>query len=253
MKRAEIKPGVYAYKPGQWDYPRPVLIVANDYWRSRFRRQDGETSAFYPDTVFRRFTGGDQYPDSGLPGFDFGPAHQYGDGLGRRGDQAKMADHARRLLHQHRQRRLTADTFAGLRTAKFKAPAGLRGHLYSPAFILGEWADWFAEYQATIEDRATLAERLAAESAARVAEATKRVEALRALGLPGTLADPRESEHQSYRSGYSPPSWSGNTGEVRLSMAQVDALLSLIPDGARFVEPNVADDGWTYAEPEGQE
>lgn len=115
----------------------------------------------------------------------------------------------------------------------------------NPRFLIGEWDVVNEERQAAEELAQDMARIAQEESDARVAQATERVEALRALSLPGKIDQPQE-----FKSGGS-GTWKGNTAGVTLSLAQVDALLSLLPEGAVYVPPSDTEpDGWTYARPE---
>ena len=121
----------------------------------------------------------------------------------------------------------------------------------TPRWLKGEWAKIREEHLDAKELEANLAAQAKAASQERVAAAMQRIEGLRDLGLPGRIADAAESLSYS-----TPREWKGNTSSVSLTMAQVDALLSLIPSGARYRAPEtqpVEDDGWTYAKPEYEE
>lgn len=272
MKRSEIKPGVvYAYKPGVYDPLRPVLVLEADYWR-RTGRLFGEPEGVRP--TFRshadlteeyralgrdyrppaRFGGGDTHPDCGLLGADIEGSRNRGlrtatlaeqDGYAKQ--LAKIAKDRTGLIEKAR---VLVDGERAL-----PGPKGARVHLLNPSWMVGEWADIVEARLAEDERRRNVEDNLDAESADRVARAQKRVEALRSLGLPGEIPDAHENCLRSWRSTstwdrWKPPSYKGNTDRVVLSMRQVDALLTLIPDGAVWREEDVEEDGWTLRRPE---
>jgi hypothetical protein len=271
MKRADIKAGaVYAYKTGTYDPLRPVLVLDAAYWRRTgrsFGEPDGTEPTFQSHASLTekyraigrdykpddRFTGGDHHPDCGLLGADF--EHSRNRGLSQP-TLAAQADYAKRLTKVSPAR--TVDEARALRRPATSLPGpggGLRVHLLNPAWIVGEWAEIVESRLAEEERRTNVEDNLAAESADRVARAQKRVEALRALGLPGEVANAYEQGHVSWRASsawdrWRPPVYKGNTDRVVLSMRQVDALLSLIPDGAVWREQDVDEDGWTLRKPE---
>lgn len=127
-------------------------------------------------------------------------------------------------------------------------PQGIRALLVKPRWIEGPYEEVVeaeareAEIKASVE---AMAKQRAREVAA---EQHRRVDALEALGLPGEIYRAIVGRPSSYRS---TEAWSAHHADrVTLSLEQVDALLSLIPEGARVPEPpaEVEDDGWTYAE-----
>ena len=71
------------------------------------------------------------------------------------------------------------------------------------------------------------------------------------LGVPGPFHEYRESRRDHYGAVWEPPTFGGPSGYVRLTPEQFDALMALIPDGARVPDPDadVEDDGWTLTTP----
>jgi hypothetical protein len=271
VKRADIRAGVvYAYKPGIYDALRPVLILDAAYWARQTDRRSGESPSDVPTfkshaaiaEEYRaagrtykpddRYTGGDMYPDRGLAGLDFERSTRLND----LNAQDANANRLKALVKRHRVPGLLARFTALTRpSVALKDPKGLRAHLLNPSWITGEWDEVVGVRLAEEERRANIEAMLRAESEDRVSRAAKRVEALRALGLPGEIADAQETAGRSWRSTsawerWKPPVYHGNTGQVTLTMRQVDALLTLIPDGALWREQDVEEDGWTLSKPE---
>jgi hypothetical protein len=126
--------------------------------------------------------------------------------------------------------------------------ATVRMAAINPRFLVATWEDYTAEKE--IAETAKAMREAEAEEASqkRVAAAKARVDALRAHGIPD-LPEPREKRSISYRSDESTYDRQA-TNALRLTWEQVDALLSLIPEGAVYEPPPV--DEWEYPEPEGQ-
>lgn len=269
MKRADVKAGVvYAYRASKYDRIRPVLILDTGYWRraSRSIHHEKPEFEFVSHATLRqryldagrdykpddRFAGGDQFPDCGLAGLDWDSSI-----AGRRGSndlegRDEAGKRLQRLARSQTVPKLLA-AYAALKPGyrRFKRPADLRGHLFNPAWIIGDWDEVVSDVIDEEERRRIIEAEVKADSDDRVARAGKRVEALRALALPGEIPDAAEREVIRYGSrDWEPPVYRGNTDHVRLSMRQVDALLSLIPDGATWQADDVEEDGWTLRVPE---
>jgi len=130
---------------------------------------------------------------------------------------------------------------------------GITGMVIAAGELVGEWDDVVGQRAAERELEDDLDRIARAASAERVAAQEARVARLRALGMPGEM--PPTDEREGGGRGFSSDTWSPltfdtrNTDGIRLTNEQLDALLSLIPDGARFEAPEV--DEWEYAAPEG--
>jgi hypothetical protein len=245
MKTKDVKPGVvYAYRQGdKWGQTVPVAVVTTEYLYSRRkgvsgyhrRSQTGGRPSLRPD-------GYSSQPMGFLAASFDRP--EYIKAIAGDRDVETLARVARQFQGAPEQ-------------VELKDGAGAQLNLIDTRYILGEWDTVMAE--AEIADQAARERKAAKDAAsqARVAAARQRVDALRALGLPDAIAQPTETWNKTFSAGTNAAvdegSWSGNTNGVRLTWDQVDALLSLIPEGARY-EPPVApqSDEWEYQGPEGE-
>lgn len=252
MKIKDLKAGVlYAYQDSKYSGRKPVILLDVEHsYTHRSRDAAGTWTRRDDRTVSLHGTYGLHSSKTGF----LAVVDSY-QGYDNRSEEVRAA--ARDRMQQQAARILRN----GLRESfALKPGAEVRLDAINPRFIVGEWDDVEGAAQIALQAAQERRAALDAESAARVAAATARVEALRALALPGDIAQPEESWSTNYGGTGMPDdgkySAVVSTRTVRLTLDQVDALLSLIPAGARYVEPepepgNVADDGWSYAEPEG--
>jgi hypothetical protein len=127
----------------------------------------------------------------------------------------------------------------------------------NPRFIVGEWDEVMQANDDEAERRRLIEEDLKRESDERVAATKERVDRLAKLGLPGHLPEPAEKQNYRWGGGddWTPSTYDQSlTGKVSLTLGQLDALLSLVPEGAVYVDPDeqTEDDGWTLAHPPGR-
>ena len=249
MKKSEIKAGVlYAYQTSKYRKPQPVVVLDVTKTYVSGAAKHGKVDPLSPRWVER-------LDHRGKPMFSKGDAFSrdvgflaVGRGAARPGCEVPRPD---------------SNYLAGLRKVTLADALGVRFGdtiagtvlseigLVNPRFVLGEWDVVMGHLDAEAEIIANLSALNKAESDARVAAATARVKALRALGLPGTIDTP--SEDRVWRSGVekAAATYSGNTKTITLTLAQVDALLSLIPEGATIPEAvDTEDDGWTLRKPQ---
>ncbi len=271
MQAKAIKTGVlYAYAPSKYSHPRPVVVLdVEETYRLRggipskhsFEQERERKSVHYDNYVeiMARpiWQVGRRDPRTGKPMVNF-PSHAYGYHESETGylvvsvpaaHAGKAMDTSPEMLR--RLRAVTLDEVLAI-TANDNRSGNLPGlevFVVRPRDLVGDWEE-ISEARATeAELRQNLADQARAESDARVANAQQRVDALRALNLPGRFADAKESHSSGW--GHETPTYEGNTGAVSLTLDQVDALLSLIPEGVVYTPPSdTEDDDWTYRKPE---
>jgi len=244
VKKSEMKTGVlYAYRTSKYDAPRPVVLL--DTTRLWSKRGSGYGSD-KTQPLFRHAHQQVNRPS----GSDYGGGMDYGyPAVTRRparfGDEPTVEAHD--LLNVS-----SREEMATLMTQRIPGqPEEVMVHLIDPRYIEGEWDDVMQAREDEAARRKHIENEAQAESQARVAAAQKRHDALVALGLPGTLEKPQETLASRWGSDWAPPKYSTTlTRQVSLSMEQIDAILSLIPEGVTYREPDVEDDGWTLRKPE---
>lgn len=244
MKKSEMKTGVvYAYRTSKYDAPRPVVLL--DTTRLWSRRGSGY-GVDKTQPLFKPASAHAVRPS----GSDFGSGMDYGyPTVTRRpprfGDEPTVEAHD--LLNV-----CSREEMATLMTSRIPGqPDEVVINLIDPRYIEGEWDDVMQAREDEAARRKHIESEAEAESKARVAAAQKRYDALVALGLPGTLEKPAEHRVDRYSSDWQPPKYATTlTRQVSLSMEQIDAILSLIPEGVTYREPDVEDDGWTLRKPE---
>ena len=248
MKKSDIKTGViYAYRTSKYDNALPLVVLDTTKTYAtgapRFGNVPPGTPRWRPSVT-----------REGKP--IVSPSSGYL--AAGRGGRAYISESMRGPITDAELAGLMSVTLDGALALRFDAPVAEDSPyrdlgVINPRFILSEWDEYTQKKQAIDELASDLAALAKAESDARVAAATQRVEALRALNLPGRLAQPVESKGFQYseKDSVTPPTYSGNTATVHLTLAQIDALLSLIPDGATVpTDLDTEGDGWTLRKPE---
>jgi len=238
MKRSEIKTGV-VYARQSSKYQEPIAVVVLDL--ARYYRKPGHSeTGWYP----RHDAKGSAAPNAdkrwGGGGYGFlvvtnAPLSRFDPS-----ERPPVTD----LLDVSLDEVVPVGPNAEVRP-------GMHSMVIAAGELLGEWDDVVGRRAAERELEDDLDRIARAESAERVAAQDARVARLRALGMPGEM--PPTDEWERGGRGFETDTWSPltfdtrNTDGIRLTNAQVDALLSLIPDGARLAEV----DEWEYAAPEG--
>jgi hypothetical protein len=117
-----------------------------------------------------------------------------------------------------------------------------------PRSLIAPWDDFTDARDDETERRAAIEAELATESQTRITAAQARYDRLASLGVPGPFPSVSEYKSQSYGREWRPPTYSKeHTRNVVLTPSQFEALLSLIPDGARVpAVEETDDDGWSY-------
>jgi hypothetical protein len=129
------------------------------------------------------------------------------------------------------------------------------GHVFPATHIVGEYVDVAEGVDTVQQERDRQDEEARAASRARVAATQARVDRLAAHGV--VLEDREERETWRYTGGqkWQPVTFDrALTRQAGLTWAQVDALLSLIPEGAVLAPDGPPDaavdpDGWTLTTP----
>lgn len=253
MRKQDVKTGVvYAYKRSKYDKPRKVVVVdtAHLYWMTPRQTYGGPKTG--PTFSVAR-TGVGFSDTTGYLGI-FGDDGHATWGAGER----QQADS--RILASVTRERLLAMRFGVEGKSSDTLIVGdirCKVAVINPRFIAGEWDDVMQAKDDEDERRRLIEADLKRQSDARVAATKERVDRLAKLGLPGHLPDPHEPASRPWRTGndWDPLRYDQSlTGKVSLTLGQLDALLSLIPEGAVYVDPDeqTEDDGWTLARPPGQ-
>lgn len=228
MRAKDVKTGVlYAYQTSKRIDPVPVMVLdLRIHAQSRVvRHLDRKDVPIWRLMQNITRAGGARYDEIhyGFPALSILPL--FPSRMDKPGDIKDLS----RFTYEHVNAAMTAAA-----TRKPVPGTGVYPLVVNPTYIVGEWE----EVSERVADEKELAENLAAADLARKTELAaakqQRIDALRALNLPGTLADAPKAETWGFSE--------KNATQVVLSIAQVDALLSLIPEGAVVVEQ------WEYAE-----
>jgi hypothetical protein len=279
VKRADVKAGVlYAYRPngGKSGPVAPCMILDTATFYANDSKSSGFGSQTKPgDPVFRRFdgyNGRDKWKASdGLGGMGSGTNPSVGflasvpcrTGMGssslthRPAEVVKTGtlDEALSLTLARRERIVKSLSANGTDTRRIDAcyPERTDEQPYydtvEPRNIVGPWEDVTTGIEEETERRAAVDAVAKAESDARVAATQARWDRITALGIAGPRHPIAESKRWTYR--WEPPTYDQSmTASYRLTAEQVDALLALIPDGARAPDEEATeDDGWTLTTP----
>lgn len=225
MKKSDIVPGqVYAYRRGTYASYSAVIVLDNDtLYQAAYRgygsdggplwetaRRQNQTSSRDVGLLAVVFQGSVFTQDADVNLWAAGPASQVT-------LEQVLAMQWRR---DRAEKRAVDDSIDGLTI-----------HIVSPRYVAGLWSEVKGAERQAKEERRAREDLALRESRKRVARAQQRVDALRALGLPGLIPDASEHLYSSASTTYS-----GNTRTVQLTLDQVDALLSLIPAGPHFTQ-----------------
>jgi hypothetical protein len=229
MKGKDVKVGVlYAYATSPRDTPQPVVIADKRYgWAAGSLRWGANK------TEAKRYPNYDRAEDkNGMLGVvarrDFSA-----DTVGPLGNRYVPAATPEKVLSAARGVTTYLDGTGDSIALKAGKDSTVRFFAADPRFILGEYDQVMEEREIAAQAKA---QREAEEKTRREAEKAarrERIDALLALGLPED-----------------PMGFGSGKRSIVLSVDQVDILLSLIPEGAKYEPP--VDDSWEYAEPEGQ-
>lgn len=257
MKRLDIKTGVvYQYSQGRYTVAAlsgPVMVLdTSTFWRrapygSGWARSDGQARPYAEPVELqggRPRMGWVADENRGLLSVGF----QWRGDLSQRGKHEPPVDLLKGITLDRVKEKPHVKSWAIPGNDNWCVSLGL----LNPRFFVGEYYEAKQAEEDEKERRRIIVAGLQAESDQRVVDTQARIDRLRSLGL-GSFKDASEDRREHYGTNWEPPTFSGNTGKVTLTLAQVDALLSLIPPGVRYEpdEPNVADDGFSYVHPEG--
>jgi hypothetical protein len=279
VKRADVKPGLYAYQEGKRGKLHPVLILDT----STFYANDAKSTGYYSKTkpgqpVFSRHDGwngkGKWTATDGLGGMGSGTSPSTGFlasvpgriGHGRSAYTRDVAVVSRGTLadalsltlvrRERTERAISSGQPDRIRvTAAYPERRDDQPYYdtIDPRRLVGPWEDVTTAADEEQERRDAVDAERRAESAGRVAEARARWDRLIGLGLPAPHPDVAEPERRRYgMDDWEPVAFDQSlTAAYRLTAAQVDALLALIPEGATIPDPDTEteDDGWTLAVP----
>lgn len=226
MRAADIETGVvYAYQTNEREDPYPVVVV--DLRVHAQPQSPPRLSNSLPLwTLMPEHVKPHGARHAGLPAVTTKPPRMM------RGERGSMA-HLTKVTYDHVAASMTRSDYSEAVIGYSVYPVVLQ-----PRCILGPWEAVSEKVAAEQELESNLAAIELDRKQALTDTKQSRIDALRVLGLPGEIDD--APKPVSFR-------WSKKKiGEVTLTIAQVDALLALIPDGARAPRPDDAE--WEYVE-----
>lgn len=249
MKRSDLKTGVvYRYGTSQYDAPTALVIVdlgdwreVSPPWHTRFHTATEEEKAAVKHLSRYERHDAKQFGTKGMLAVTYKEHPRY------RQEEVVEEFDVDRLLKVTLEQVLTSRLGQETTLTRFGFPPQVTTRILENG--RGIQAEWWAHKEAeeiAKQARLEYARQQAEKSAQRVASAQARRAALQALGGPLATV-PDAAERKEYDGTYEQKL----TRNLTLTWEQVDALLSLLPLDAEWVDPNVSADGWSYEHPEG--